>query len=223
MKTILSLIAKDFRRDWKHPWSILLFAALPLIMTSLIAAIFGGGGGKAGMPVIHLAVMDQDDDFLTGILRGMPSQGDASQKLKVQFVKTREEGIRTLENRKASAFVIFPKNMTEDLLNGRTNSIELYENPAEQIIPKVVSQGVSLLACGLSAAADILGEPLRDIRKMAKAGEFPAETAIMATASGSYQQLKGVRRYLFPPIVQFTNINAADYVIATNTVEVPHE
>ena len=163
---------------------------------------------------MHVAILDQDKDMLTGILRSLPAQGDAAKQLRLHFVEKREEGLRLLEKSQVSALIVLPKNMTEDLLAGRTNSIELYENPAQQVLPKVVRQGVSLLA-GLSGAAEILQEPLRDCRELIRSNTFPADAAVLGVASQSVQKLRGLRTYLFPPLIQFKTVAAADYRGAT--------
>ncbi len=168
------LLGNDLRRDLKRPWSMLLLAAMPLVLSLLIASIFGGKGGSGPMPTIQVAILDQDKDMLTGMLRSLPAQGDAARNLRLHFVETRDEGLRLVEKGKASALVVLPLKMTENLLKGQTNSIELYENPAEQVLPKVVRQGVSLLALGMSAAAETLGGPLRDMRELIRSNAFPA-------------------------------------------------
>lgn len=220
MRTILILLLKDLRRDWKRPWSILIFAALPLLLSTLMAFIFGGSGGKTAAPTIHIALLDQDQDLLARAIRSMSSQGDAARQLQLHLVENEAEGLRMLEERRASAFVILPLHLTEDLLNGKTNTIGLYENPAEQVLPKVVRQGVTLLAAGLSGAADLLHEPLSEIRQLFKGSGFPAEGAVTAMASSSVEKLRGVRVYLFPPLIQFKTVKASDYrVSSTNAPE----
>lgn len=212
MNTVLKLLLNDLKRDWKRPWSMLLLAALPLLLTLLIASVFGGAGGSGAMPVVQVAILDQDKDMLTDMLRSLPTQGDAAKNLRLHFVETREEGLKLVEKSKVSAFVVLPKNMTDNLLKGETNTIELYENPAQQILPKIVRQGVSLLALGLSGATEVLGDPLRDLRGLFKKNEFPIEAAVTGVASSSLQKLKGVRTYVFPPLVKFETVAAADFV-----------
>ncbi len=160
---MLALALKDLKRDWKRPWWILLLVSLPLVLSLLMVAVFGGKGGAASLPTVHVAILDQDKDMLSDMLRSLPAQGEAAKRLRLHFVENRQEGLRLLEKSRASAFIVLPRNMTESLLKGQTNSIELYENPAEQVLPKVVRQGVSLLAVGLSGAAELLQEPLRDL------------------------------------------------------------
>lgn len=211
MKTILRLLANDLKRDWKRPWSMLLLAAMPLVMSLLISAVFGGKGGSGPMPTVHVALLDQDKDLLTGMLRSLPTQGDAARNLRLHFVENREEGLRLVEKSKVSALVVLPKDMTANLLKGQTNSIELYENPAEQVLPKVVRQGVSLLALGLSAAAETLGEPLRDMRELIRSNAFPASAAVADVASTSVEKLGHLRAYVFPPLLKFETVPAADF------------
>ena len=221
MKTALRLLLNDLRRDAKRPWSMLLLGSMPLVLSVLIASVFGGHG-SGPMPTVHVAVLDQDKDLLSRMLRSLPSQGDAASRLRLHFVESREEGLRLVEQRKASALVVLPKEMTANLLRGQTNSIELYENPAEQVLPKVVREGVSLLALGLSAAADLLGEPLREMRAMIKSNDFPIDASVSGVASKSVSKLRGMRTYLFPPIIKFETVAAADYAPAlTNTPVIP--
>ena len=125
MKTILRLLRNDLKRDWKRPWSMLLLGAIPLVLSLLIASVFGGKGGSGPMPTVHVAILDQDKDLLTGMLRSLPTQGDAAKNLRLHFVENREEGLRLVEKGKVSALVVLPKNMTANLLKGQTNSIEL--------------------------------------------------------------------------------------------------
>jgi hypothetical protein len=211
LKTVFRLLLNDLKRDWKRPWSMLLLAALPLALSALIAAVFGGKGGSGPIPTIHVAILDQDQDMLAGMLRSLPTQGEAARNLRLHFVENREEGVRLVERDKVSALVVLPTNMTANLLQGRTNSIVLYENPAQQVLPKVVRQGVSLLALGLSAAADTLGEPLRDMREMVRSNAYPSAAAVGEVASASVEKLGHLRGYVFPPLVRFENVPAADF------------
>ena len=214
MNMVLALVLNDLKRDWKRPWSILLLLSLPILLSVLLAGVFGGKGGAASMPTVHVALLDQDKDMLSGFLRSLPVQGEAAKRLRLHFVDKREEGLRLLEKSEVSALIVLPRNMTGDLLAGRTNAIDLYENPAQQVLPKVVQQGVSLLAVGLSGAAEILHEPLTDLRELIRSNDFPADAAVLGTASQSLQKLRRVRTYLFPPLIRFQTVAAADYQVS---------
>jgi hypothetical protein len=222
LNTIFRLVLNDLKRDWKRPWATLLFASLPLVLSVLIGSIFGGRGSSGPMPTIRVAVLDEDKDLLARMLRSLQPQGDNANHLRLSFVESRAEGLRLLEKSRVSAFVVLPKEMTADLLNGKTNAIELFENPAEQVLPRVVRQGVSLLALGSSAIAETLGGPLRDIRAMVQSNQFPAELAISQVSTTSVHRLTGYRTYIFPPLVQFETVSAADYhPLSTNGPAAP--
>ncbi len=212
MNAIVSLVLKDLKRDIKRPWSIIVLTLIPIMISALMATIFSGNNDSENLPTIHVALLDDDDDLLAGYLRMIPSQGDASQNLQIHYVESREEGIRMLEKRRASAFVILPASMTVNLLNNVTSSIEIYENPAEQILPQVVRQGVSLLAEGLSGAAEVLQEPLKKTRDLLESDEFPEEDAIVGLASQSFRRIDSIQDYLFPPILQFHTLTAEEYL-----------
>lgn len=221
MRTVLRLLRNDLKRDAKRPWSMLLLVALPLVLSMLIASVFGGQGHSGPMPTVHVAILDQDKDLLTRLLRSLPTQGDAARHLRIHVVESKDEGLRLVEKSEVSAFVVLPAQMTERLLNGSTNAIELYENPAQQILPKVVRQAASLLALGLSAAAETLGEPLRDMRELIQNNDFPLDSAVTGVASASVQRLRGLRTYLFPPLIEFQTVSAADFTpLSTNALPV---
>ena len=221
MKTVLRLVSNDLKRDWKHPWSMLLLAALPLVLSVLIAGVFGGKS-SGRMPTVHIAVLDEDKDLLAALLRSLPSQGEGANRLRLHFVENREQGLKLVQKSEVSAFVVLPKKLTENLLNGQTNAIDLYENPSEQVLPKVVREGVSLLAVGLSGASEMLGDPLREIREMIRSNDFPAEVSVSGVASSSVSKLRGFRTYLFPPLVRFETVAVADFLPAlTNTPAAP--
>ncbi|RJP28583.1 MAG: hypothetical protein C4527_11645 [Candidatus Omnitrophota bacterium] len=217
MNVILALVIKDLKRDMKRPWSIIIMTIIPIMISGMIAMIFGRDSNSQTVPTIHVALLDRDEDLLSGYLRMIPSQGDAAEQLQIHHVKTVDEGIRLLEKRKASAFLVLPENMTVNLLNGVTAAIEIYENPAEQILPQVVRQGVSLLAEGLSGAAEILQEPLRNMRDLIEAEKFPTEEAVVNIATQSIRRLDSLQTYLFPPIVEFQTLTAEEYLSGATT------
>lgn len=210
MKILLSLILKDFKRDWKRPWAIVLFAALPVVMTGLIALIFGRRDFAESVPPIRIAILDQDKDLVPQMLRHFLAQGDAAERVRVGFVETRRQGLRLLEKRKASALVVLPGKMTENLLNGQTTTIEIYENPAEQYLPKVVRQGVSLLAVGLSGVAEGLQNTRQRSPDKAQVDGFATRLELAQAAWRFVQQLRD-------SLIEFETVAPADYQIQTTS------
>ncbi len=211
MKNLVSLVLKDFRRDLKRPWSLVLFAMLPVVMTALIAAVFGGRAGSATVPAIRVAVLDEDRDLVAAALRLLLTRGRSGGEFEVRFVQDRDEGIRLLEQRKASALVVLPARMTENLVNGRASIIELYENPAEQYLPKIVHQEVSLLADGTSGVAEVLRDALKDIWGLLRSDRLPPDEAVVQAALECVRKARRLETYAFPPLVELKTVPADQY------------
>ncbi len=212
MNVVFELLKKDLLRDWKRPWGTLVLLAIPFILASFMSVAFGGGKGIEEKITIHLAVLDNDKDFLSGMIRSVSSQDESTQRLVFHIVESEEEGIAMLERRKASAFIMLPENMTADLLEGATTSIRFYGNPAEQILPVVVEQGVDLVAEGLSQTVRLLGPQLKKIREYIENEEMPSTMASSLLFYSAAERLKSVRKYAFPPLLTFNTVAAKDYI-----------
>jgi hypothetical protein len=204
LKTLLSLVLKDFRRDLKRPWSILLFATLPVVMTGLIALVFGRRGSSGPVPTIHVAILDQDKDLVPRMLSYLLTQKEIAERIQLHYVENRDEGLRLLEKHKASALVVLPEKMTERLLKGQAGAIELYENPTERYLPKVVRHGVSMLAVGLSSVGDVLQEPTQGTHGSVQGDDARTRAALV---QASWQFLQTLRHSL----IEFETVSPAEY------------
>jgi hypothetical protein len=211
LRILFVLVLKDFRRDFKSPWSILLFASLPVLMTGLIALAFGGRSGSAPAPVVRVAVLDEDQDVVGALLSFLATQTDASRQVELRYVENREEGLSLLERNDASALVVLPPGLTDKVVAGEPTAFEFYENPNEQILPKVVRQQISLLADGLSAVTEVLRERLVDVRRMIRAEALPSDLAVAFTSWQIIREVRHYEPYVLPPLIDFETVDAAEY------------
>ena len=211
MKNIGILVGKDLLRDAKHPWGLIVFMIVHLLMAVIISLVFSPQSDIQKNVMIHIAILDRDDDLLSGLLRSISNQGDAAQNLKLHFVDTQEQGIKLVEKRKVSAFVLLPEKLTVDLLDSKETAITLYKNPAEAILPKIVEEGLNIVCIGISQALNLIQPEMKIIRKMVEQEKMPEPIEVANVASSSVKRLKTIEPYLFPPLIQFKTINAADY------------
>lgn len=216
MKNIWKLVKKDLLRDSKHPWGLVVFMIIPLMTAVIMSLVFSPQGDIQKNVTVHIAILDRDDDLLSGLLRSISNQGNAAENLQLHFVDTEEAGIRLVEKRKASAFVVLPENLTDDLLEGNSTSITLYKNPAEAILPKIVEEGLNIVCIGVSQALNLLQPEIKSIRKMFQQEKMPEPVEVASIASSSTQRLRTVEPYLLPPLIQFKTIKASDYVQSKN-------
>jgi hypothetical protein len=216
LKNIWKLLKKDLLRDAKHPWGLVILMIIPVLTAVLIALVFSPQGDIQKNVMIHIAILDRDDDLLSSMLRSISNQGQAAENLQLHFVDTEKAGIRLVEKRKVSAFVLLPENLTVDLLEGTATALTLYKNPAEAILPKIVEEGLNIVCIGVSQALNLLQPEIKSIRKMVKQDKMPEPIEVANVASSSVQRLKTIEPYLLPPLIQFETINASDYVQSAN-------
>jgi hypothetical protein len=223
LKTILKLLKKDLLRDSRHPWGIVILMLMPVLTAVLISMVFSPQSDIRKNVVIRVAVLDRDDDLLSGLIRSMSNQGDATENIQLHFVETVDEGIRLLEKRKVSALVVLPEDLTVDLLKGEAMEIALYKNPAETVLPVIVEEGLEIVCIGVSQALGMLGGEITTIREMLEADEMPEAVAVAEVASDSVKRLRQVEPYLFPPLVQFETVDGGEYLAARASVEDPNQ
>lgn len=206
---------KDLLRDARHPWGLVVFMVIPVLTAVIVSLVFSPQADIQKNVRIDLAVLDRDDDFLSRTLRSMSGQGQAAQNLQLHFVDTQEEGIRLVERRKVSAFVVLPENLTTDLLDRTATSLTLYKNPAQAILPKIVEEGLLIVCSGVSQALNLVQPELKAIRDMIERETMPDPLEVGQVASKSVERLRTVEPYLFPPLIQFETIDASEYVPST--------
>lgn len=211
MRTIWNLIRKDLLRDAKHPGGIIVLLIVPVVSALIIALVFSPQSGARPDIVVHLAVLDRDDDFFSGVLRSISNQGEAAKNLQLHWVETEEAGIRLVERRKVSAFVVFPERLTLDLLDGIPTALTLYKNPAEAILPRVVEEALQVICIGVSQALHLVHPEMQKVRELMEREEMPTAIEVAEIASDSVERLRTVEPYLFPPLVQFATVDADDF------------
>ena len=211
MNTILRLVIKDLVRRSRHPVSTFGLMLMPLAMVLMIAVVFGGGGGEKKMPPIKIILVDLDDDILSSILRSGTGQRDLGKGITLYTAKTIDEGLNKLEEEKASALLVLPEGLTNDLLDGKETTLAVYRNPAQSMLPDIAVQGTRIVALGLSILAKEFGEPLREFRKMIDADEPPPEWRIAALAVAAYTRIRAAEAYLEKPMITFDTMSVAQF------------
>jgi ABC-type multidrug transport system permease subunit len=203
------LIIKDLWRAWRNPTPWLVFLSMPLLITALIGLAFGGGGG-AGLGRIQLAVVDEDDSVLTGMLRGALQQREAGAHLDTLFLD-RTEAVRQVTDNRISAALIIPAGFTRDyLLGDQRVQIELIKNPAQSYHPAIVEEVLETLVSLLNALARNLRVDFPDWRLALarEGGPDPREIARLIERSGD--RFEAARDYLFPPLIGYQHETRLD-------------
>ena len=189
---------------------------IPVLTAWLMAMVFSPNSDITKTVTLNVAVLDRDDDFLSGVIRSLSNQGNPGESLKLHFVETEADGIQLVERREVSAFVVLPENLTTDLLDGHATSLDLYKNPAEAILPKIVEEGLRILCIGISQGLKLLQPEIKSLRDLAERETMPEASEVANVASSTVTRLETVEPYLLPPLIQFQTIEATDYQPRSN-------
>jgi hypothetical protein len=211
LKHIVSLIKKDLQRDARHPWGLVIFMLIPVMTAVIMSLVFSPKNDLQKNVRVRIALLDSDDDFLGGLMRSMSQQGGVGDNLRLQFVDTEAEGLKLVKKRRVSAFLILPKDLTQNILDLKATSLTLYKNPAEAILPTIVEEAINTLCIGISQAMVLLEPEINSIRKMVDLDSVPNPLLVGMVAAQSTQRLKTVEPYFLPPLVQMNTLDASDY------------
>ncbi len=200
---VTAILRRDLLRYWRNPIRTALLFAVPLVMAGVFALAFGGGDGD--QITITVLLFDEDDSLLSRLLEGAGDSSRSGQKLEV--VPVGEEGYEMMERGEASALVHLPEGFTADYLDGNLTTIGVVKNPSERFLPKIVDEGVRIGAVGLSEASQVFRAELAQMGDFAREKEFPADLAVANLSAGVNHNLRGLERFLFPPVVTLESVS----------------
>ena len=200
---VFDILRRDLLRYWRNPIRTALLFAVPLVMAGVFALAFGGGDGD--QITITVLLFDEDDSLLSRLLEGAGDSSRSGQKLEV--VPVGEEGYEMMERGEASALVHLPEGFTADYLDGNPTTIGVVKNPSERFLPKIVDEGVRIGAVGLSEVSQVFRAELAQMGDFAREKEFPADLAVANLSAGVNQNLRGLERFLFPPVVTLESVS----------------
>lgn len=200
---IPTLLAKDLRRARRNPVPYLVHLLVPLVITGLLGMVFSGGQGRAGLGRIRLAVVDEDTNAVTSMLRGAMNQPNDRVPLDVRFLP-RDEALQAVTNGEVAAALILPRGFTSRYLGGEEPvSLELVKNPAQSIHPAIIEEFAAATTTLLEALARLAGPDLQDWRSLLTPGRNPSLRDIADQLGRTGDRLESVFRRLNPPPVTF--------------------
>lgn len=168
MRFIGATTLKDLQRLRRDPAALISSVAIPLVITFLLALIFGDRGAK---PTGKLLILDQDRSFLSALLVSPFKQAPLDQMITVENAgipaKGPELAERTARERvnrgEASALLIVPKGLAAEFVSGSPARIQLITNPAQRILPAMIRQTLSSVLDGADHARVSIGAQMSAI------------------------------------------------------------
>lgn len=207
MAAALAILRRDLLRWVRNPGRTALLFATPLVLAGLFGLVFGGGAGGDGI-TIRILLWDEDDSLLSRVLQGMGERTEGGARLDLTPVGP--EGLEMMENGEASALLHIPNGFTDAYLEGRETTLGLVKNPAEQFLPQVVEEGVTLGAGLLSLASVVLRDELDTFRRFLTADGAPEDAAVAMLSTGVNRKIRELERYALPPVIELETATRTD-------------
>ncbi len=149
MNNIIWIAHNHIKLLFKDKNNFILLLALPLALTLIFGALFGGGGGSGDIVVVPLAVVDYDE---TDISRYM---GDALDNDGTLVEYYEEDAARQLvKNRDVSVALIIPAGFEDKLKDGTPSSLTLVRADLQES-PGLVEQQLNEILYRLQANAAV--------------------------------------------------------------------
>jgi ABC-2 type transport system permease protein len=204
MRRLFLILGNDVRRHLKAPLAIVIYIAIPLVMTGLIGLVFAPRAEESQLPPIPVLLVDHDQSIASKLLLGA-FDVDQLKKMFQVTVTDETEGRKRMEDGKASAMVVIPERFTLDLLEIKPVTLLVVKNPAEQFLPDVVEEFMNTVAVMLSGAVQAFGDEARGIRLMLDSPLGSISWEALAPELGRAQKkMIAAGKYLDPLLIRLS-------------------
>ena len=191
---------KDWRRIWRNPAQVLIWFGVPLLIGAMIITAFGGRGGPR--PQAHVLIADEDGSVLSNFLVGALSQEASGSIIRAEGVEA-EEGRKRMRMGGATALLVIPEGFGMAVMREDSTTLTLLLNNAQQFLPEIVEESLTLFADGTFYLQRLVGAELRLIADAMDAGMDSPPDAFVATFAVRINSIvRQVRDHLDPPVIE---------------------
>lgn len=199
-----TLVGKDLQRLRVNWTGFAVLLAMPLCITALVGTVFGPSSRADSVPRIRMAVVDEDEGLLGGLLAGMAGNDRTAEFLDVVTADREAAGTMVRDNQ-ISAVVVIPVGFSDAYFSGDDDipPIELIKNPAQTFMPAIVEELLRMLADGLSAVSRNLADELPEVVEILDRPGMPNMTRLSELTVRLGDRLQRGDDYLFPPVIGY--------------------
>lgn len=194
---LFAALRKDLLARLADPIALLLWLGIPLVIGGLISFAFGGSGGPQPKAIVWLT--DEDDSTLSKLLVGALDNPDMP--LTVELLAIDEARAR-LEAGEGSALVRIPADFGAALFTEEPTSLEVVTNPAQRIMPGIVTGLLEALSDAHFYLHRIAGEPLKQMARGPLEGSLFPDAELLRMTLELNQIARDLQDRLFPPQIQ---------------------
>ncbi len=198
---IWQLIHKDILRKLKSPLAIIALTVMPLVFTTLMGLVFAPGNNQSEMPKIRLLIEDYDNSTASNFLTGAFNRDQMAELFQVEMI-TDSSGRKRMNDGKASALLIIPKDFGDSVLNNKQVELQLIKNPAQAFGPKIAEEVIDVMAEAGNRLLRLADSPLGTIQKAVTTETELSDAEMALLAVQFYQLSKKFKNYIFPPKIE---------------------
>jgi len=199
MRRLLLLVSKDLKRKLRAPVGLAVLLAFPIVFAGMLALVFGSSGDST--PKVRLVVENRDTGFAASALSSAFTSKQMAEHFDVRTVG-KGEGAALIEAGEASALLVIPEHLTQDVLDGKPVTLEMVRNPAEGILPEVAEQLARVLTEVLDGGARVLRQPLSDLRPyLGEGSPAPTDSNVIEISLAVKRTIEGAEGLVFPPAI----------------------
>lgn len=193
MQFALTSLRKDIARWRQDYFAILIWIAIPLMIGGLIMTLMGSGAQPHGV----LLLVDEDETFLSELIVGAYSAGELGELISVEKT-TYDEGLQRVNDGEASALLVVPEGFQAAFVNSEPVTLTLRTNPAQVILPGIITDVTEILLDAGFYAHQLFGEEIEIFSGME---EDPSDAFVAAMAVQIQNKIDAVAPKLFPPVI----------------------
>jgi len=193
MRFLLTSARKDLERMRRDPLALATSLGIPLVLVVIITLVFSGGQAT---PQGRLLMADEDGTFLSQALTAAFSREPLAKMILIETTD-QDTGRRRVGRGDASALLIVPKGFQDAFFQSRPVQLRLVTNPAQQILPNIIQETLSMVVDGGFYFQRLGGLPLRALAS----GLRPSDDMV-AQASVAFSRLgRSLAKYVNPPLI----------------------
>lgn len=198
MGVLVTLVLwKEIRRQVRTPHRLVIWLALPIVLTTIMGLAFGGWRTGSGEQ-ITVAIVEQDRGWL-GRMLGVFLEAATNDFVSTRML-SREEAERSLRTEmELAGMVVIPEGALNRLLEGKEMEIIWTPNPRMTIYPAVVHEVLQQFVGMARGFTRAFRGPVAQIREIEKAGDREAQSRAISEAFR--QRFESLGRGWFPPAV----------------------
>jgi len=202
MRFLLASVRKDLERMRRDPLALATSLGIPLVLVVIITLVFSGGEAR---PQGRLLMADEDGTALSQALTAAFSREPLAKMILIETTD-QKEGRRRMDRGDASALLIVPKGFQDAFFRSRPVQLQLVTNPAQQVLPNIIHETLSIVVDGGFYVQRLGGLPLRALAS----GLTPSDEMV-AQASIAFSRLgRSLARYFDPPLISLDLHVSAD-------------